>query len=375
MKNLYFFLLLSVFSQSVLANSYPDPEQKAITETLQDYIQGTSYNDQTRIKAAFSEGAELLLDHSDKDLWRVPAKDYANWFKPQNKGKFNGRIGEILSIDIADSIATAKVEILMPESGTRYVDMFLLKKLPQGWKITSKSATSKKANNNGERILFIVSSAYYHGDSQLPAGVSFSEIVKAFEEFKNAGYTVDFVSPDGGPIPLSYINTSQPLHVQYLYDADFMFAIGNTKRPEQITPAHYRAVHYVGGSNAMYGVAENQMIQNIAMEIYEDHNGIVSAVCHGTAGIVNLKTKDGKYLVDGKRISGYPESLERRDLPYFQEFPFLIQKTIEAHGGEFFHAPRGNAHMEVDGRIVTGQNHLSSPIVAQKMIEILQAQG
>ena len=346
-------------------------EREAVERALQNYIQGTSFNHQSLIRKAFSADANLLLDHPERELWRVSAKEYSQWFKADKKGQFNGRIGEILSIDIANTIATAKVEILMPDTQQRYVDMFLLKKLSDGWKITNKSATGAASKRHGERILFVVSNAHFHGESALPAGVSFSEIVKAHKVFMEAGYTVDFVSPQGGAIPLSYINTSVPEHKAYLYNSDFMYAIGHTLKPEQVQPADYRAVHYVGGSNAMYGVADNQAIQNITMEIYEEHGGVVSSVCHGTAGIVNLKTRDGRYLVNGKRISGYPEVYESKTRDYFKHFPFLIQQTIERHGGHFFYSERGTPHVEVDGRIVTGQNHLSSPMVARKMIEIL----
>lgn len=357
--------LLILITSSVQANS-----NKALIEaTLHTYIQATSYNNPKQLAQVFYKDADLYLNHKNKPIWQVPFSEYQSWFK--TNGKFNGRVGEIIAIDIENDIATAKVEILVPEKQIRYVDLFLLKKLGNKWQVISKSATGEKSNSNAQRILFIMSNAHFHGDSNLPAGVSFGEIVKAFDAFKNAGYTVDFVSPEGGAIPLAYINTAIPIHKKYLYNRDFMYAIGNTKTPEQIDPSKYIAVHYLGGTNAMYGVAENKAIQNITMEIYEQHNGLVSSVCHGTAGIVNLKTKDGQYLVKDRRISGYPESFENQSKAYFKEFPFLIQQTIEQRGGQFFHSPRNTPHVEVDGRIITGQNHLSSAPVAEKMIEIL----
>jgi len=362
-------LLITLLSFGLTAKPQLDNDAQ-ITQTLQNYIVGTSYNEPDLIKRAFAKEARLLLSQKDQELWIVDPNEYASWFK--NKGQFNGRIGEILSIEVEGNIATAKAEILIPEKSVRYVDLFLLKKLSGNWKIVSKAATSETSEQSGKRILFIVSNAHFHGDSTLPTGVSFSEIVKAYDTFKKAGYTVDFVSPEGGAIPLAYINTSEVIHKKYLYNSDFMHAIKNTKQPSQIDPARYVAVHYVGGGNAMYGVADNVDIQNIAMTIYEDHQGIVSSVCHGTAGIVNLKTKDGKYLVSGKRISGYPDSYENQSRAYFKEFPFLIQKTIESRGGQFLFSARNTPHVEVDGRIVTGQNHLSSSLVAQKMVEILQ---
>ena len=346
-------------------------DMQEIQQVLKNYINGTSYNDQQQIKSAFAKQAQLLLDKKGQDFQSVPASKYATWFKETHKGKFNGRIGEISSIDLDGNIASAKVEILMPVKGKRFVDLFLLKKLPSGWKIITKTAAALDSERHGERILFIVSNAHFHGDSKLPAGVSFGEIVKAYDTFASAGYTVDFVSPKGGAIPLAYINTSIPVHKKYLYNSDFMYAIGNTKTPNEIVPSKYKAVHYVGGTNAMYGVAEDVRIQNISMEIYEQHGGIISSVCHGTAGITNLKLNNGDYLVKGRKISGYPESFENQSKAYFQEFPFLLQQTVEHRGGQFFHSERNTPHVQVDGRIVTGQNHLSSSLVAEEMIKIL----
>jgi putative intracellular protease/amidase len=161
---------------------------------------------------------------------------------------------------------------------------------------------------------------------------------------------------------------------QHLYNADFMYALANTKTPDEIQASDYKAVHYIGGSSAMYGVPENAAIQKLVMDIYENHNGIVSSVCHGTAGITFLKLKNGEYLVSGKRISGYPDEFENFNKPYAKQWPFKITESIEKHGGTFKYSPRGKAHVEVDGRVITGQNYLSSALVAQEMIKMIESE-
>jgi len=362
-----FNLFLLLFTNPLLATS----ENQAIKKVLNDYIQGTSYNYPDKITNAFYSDANLLLENKDKAVWRVPAKEYVSWFTKHKAGQFTGRIGEILHIDVSGLIATAKVEIILADKNRRYIDLFLLKKIERDWKIISKTAVAEKSQHHGKRILFIVSNAHFHGTSSLAVGASFSEIVNAYDEFKKAGFTVDFVSPKGGAIPLSYINTSNELQKKYLYNSDFMYALANTKTPDEITPSHYKAVHYIGGSSAMYGVANNNKIKNIAMDIYEKHNGIISAVCHGTAGIAYLRLSTGEYLVSGKRISGYPDEYENPKREYFKHFPFQITQTIEKHGGDFNYAPRNTAYIEVDGRVVTGQNYLSSALVAQKIIQMI----
>lgn len=367
-----FLCAFNLFLVLFCAYSVANVENNDIKKVLNNYIQGTSFNYPDKISSAFYSDANLLLEKKGHAVWRVPAKDYINWFNKNNEGKFTGRVGEILNIEVSGAIATAKVEIILPDKQQRFVDFFLLKKIANNWKIISKTAASEKSSSHGKRILFIVSNAHFHGSSTLPVGASFSEIVNAYHEFKMAGFTVDFVSPEGGSIPLSYINTSDKLQKNYLYNSDFMYALANTKTPDEITASKYKAVHYIGGSSAMYGVADNIAIQDIVMEIYENHNGIVSSVCHGTAGIAFLKLSTGEYLVSGKRISGYPDEYENPTKEYFKQFPFAITETIEKHGGDFNYAPRNTPYIEADGRVITGQNYLSSALVAKKIIELIE---
>lgn len=364
-----FFVILFVFLSN---GSFAQSEQSLIENCIQNYISGTSYNKPDSIGKAFYSGANLFLSHKEKPLWIVPISEYVNWFQKGNKGEFNGRIGKIISTDYFNDIAIAKAEILIPEKKQEFMDMFLLKKIEGEWKIISKSASSKASNKSGRKILFIVSNAHYYGNSTISTGNSFAEIVNAYDTFVNSGYTVDFVSPKGGSIPLAYINTSDSLQKQYVYNQDFMYAIGHTLSPKEIDYKMYKAVHYIGGGSAMYGVSENADIQDISMRVYENNDGIISSVCHGTAGIVSLRTKDGKFLVHGKIISGYPDSFEKQDGEYFKHFPFLIQKTIEARGGTFKFSKGNVAHVEQDGRIVTGQNFQSSKGVALKTIELIE---
>ncbi|UII29853.1 nuclear transport factor 2 family protein [Fulvivirga ulvae] len=363
---------LSLILLLILTNTlFAQREETQIKVALLNYIEGTSYNRTELIDKAFYPGANLYLENKEKEMWIVPAGTYTGWFK-NNEGQFNGRFGNILSIDHFNSIASARVEILIPARNLRFIDMFLLKKIDNEWKIVSKSASSESSNLTGDRVLFVVSNAHYYGDSELSTGNSFSEIVIAYHTFKEAGFNVDFVSPEGGSIPVAYLNTSVDIHKQYLYDADFMYKLKNTKSPAEIHPENYKAVQYIGGGSAMFGVPENEQIQKLVMSIYEDHDGIISSVCHGTAGIVNLKTKDGEYLVKGKNVNGYPDVYERHDAEYYKTFPFNIQETIEKHGGTFKFSPRNTEHVEVHGNLVTGQNHLSSRAVALEIIRKLR---
>lgn len=362
-----------LFFIAIFQFSTAQTDRELVTKTLQNYIEGSSYNKKDLLLSTFSDNATLYLTAKNGFKLYTPT-EYADFFKNSKVGEFNGRVGEILAIELQEDIATAKVEIFSPKKKWRYIDLFLLKKIDSQWKIISKTATKVDGVENGNKVLFILSNASFYGDTNLPTGNSFSEIVHAYDTFIKAGFNVDFVSPKGGTISLAYINTSDEMMKDYVYNKDFMYALQHTKSPDEINAKNYKAVQYIGGGSAMFQVPENKAIQNIVMTIYEKQNGVISSVCHGTAGIVHLKTSNGNYLVDGKRVSGYPDEFENTSKPYFKTFPFLITKTIEERGGTFKHSPRGKSHVEVDGRLVTGQNYKSSKDVSEKVIEIINKQ-
>lgn len=224
------------------------------------------------------------------------------------------------------------------------------------------------------KILFIVSNQHTYGDSEMNAANHFGEIVFAYDVLINENYQVDFVSPEGGAIPIGYLQTSDMIQKKYLYDFDFMQKLKATQSPKEVTPSLYKAVYYVGGGAAMFGVPENREIQNIAMEVYQN-NGIVSAVCHGTAGIVNLKDADGKYLFAEKEVNGFPDKFENMKARYYQTFPFSIEQTIKERGGKFSYSEEGwNNYFKVDGRLITGQDPTAAASVAKEIIRALKTE-
>ena len=64
--------------------------------------------------------------------------------------------------------------------------------------------------------------------------------------------------------------------------------VENTLNPAQIDPAEYGAIFYAGGHGTMWDFADNHELAAIPAAIYEA-GGIVGAVCHGSAALVNLK--------------------------------------------------------------------------------------
>ncbi|WP_108869329.1 type 1 glutamine amidotransferase domain-containing protein [Aquimarina aquimarini] len=232
---------------------------------------------------------------------------------------------------------------------------------------------SKNESLLQNKILFVVSNQQTYGKSTLKTSNHFGEIVYAYDVFVKAGYKVDFVSPKGGSITFGYLNKTNPIQKKYLNNTKLLNKLKKTLSPEKVKISNYKALYYVGGGAAMFGVPENKPIQKIAIKIYDENNGIISAVCHGTAGIVNLKTKGGNYLYNQKHVSGYPDIFENLTSEKYKTFPFSIEKLIRQRGGNFTYSnKRRDNYFVTDGRLVTGQDPSASASVAQEVIKLLQ---
>lgn len=132
---------------SLIANKHEiqDLESSLIEKTLQNYMEGSSYNKPDQLESAFAENATLYLTGREGFKVYTP-KEYVGFFKNAEKGEFNGRYAKVLAIEVVKDIATAKVEISIPEKKMIYIDLFLLKKIEQKWKIISKTATRVDKN-------------------------------------------------------------------------------------------------------------------------------------------------------------------------------------------------------------------------------------
>jgi len=117
-------------------------EIEKITETLIDYIEGSTNGQPNRLKEAFHPDLNLYYVKNDElKIWSGKA-----YIESTKEGKPTGEIGKIITIDYENDIAVAKVQISHPENNIPYIDYFMLSKTKGKWIIIHKMFT-KRVNN------------------------------------------------------------------------------------------------------------------------------------------------------------------------------------------------------------------------------------
>jgi putative intracellular protease/amidase len=233
----------------------------------------------------------------------------------------------------------------------------------------SQSYSTKTMNTPTKKILFVLTSHDTKGATGQPTGWYLSEAAHPWSILHKAGYEIEFVSTQGGKPPVDGLNLNDAANKAFWEDAAIQAKLASTHKPDEIKAADYAAIHYVGGHGTMWDFADNPTLARIAAAIYEQ-GGVVSAVCHGPAGLVNIKLSNGKYLVDGKRVNAFTNA-EEIAVKLENVVPFMLETALRQRGAKFHHADLWQEHVEVDERLVTGQNPASARKVGEEVLKLL----
>jgi len=224
-----------------------------------------------------------------------------------------------------------------------------------------------------KQILIALTSHGQLGTTGRSTGFYLPEAAHPYHIFTQAGYTMEFVSPQGGAPPMDGVDKSDPIQQAFLDDEAVMAKLRNTLRPAQVNPADYDAIFYAGGHGVMWDFPDNAELAQLARQIYEAE-GVVAAVCHGPAALVNITLSDGRYLVDGKTVAAFTNE-EESAVGLTAVVPFLLESTLRERGAQISKAPNFQAHTVVSERLVTGQNPASAAPVSEQVLRVLAERG
>lgn len=239
------------------------------------------------------------------------------------------------------------------------------------YQVLSINPSHLREQQIGNKILIAITSHGVLGENEgEPTGYFLSEVSHAYYAFKKAGFHIDFVSPKGGKAPVTGVDLKDVENKQFVNDSEAQKAIDNSLKASEVDPTDYQAIYYAGGHGVMWDFPNDVALQNLSTSIYEK-GGVVSAVCHGPAALVNIKLSNGKYLVDGKRVSTFTNE-EEAAIKLEKVVPFTLETQLIDRGVTVEKVGLFKEKVVVDRRLVTGQNPASAKAVAREVIDLLK---
>ncbi|MGA3677300.1 type 1 glutamine amidotransferase domain-containing protein [Lysinibacillus agricola] len=220
-----------------------------------------------------------------------------------------------------------------------------------------------------KKILVVLTNITRYANTTEATGLWIGEATEFVEEVTKSGFEVDYVSPKGGFVPVD------PRSMKYADESTFSIyesedfqnrALRNSMQPSDVNPNDYIAIYYTGGHGVMWDFPNNPELQQISLTIY-NNGGYIVSVCHGIAGLLNIKDKNGDYLIRNKKITGFTTTEEILSTKK-SIVPFLNKDIAIEHGAIFQKARAFRSFVVQDGNLITGQNPFSTREVAKKLL-------
>lgn len=225
------------------------------------------------------------------------------------------------------------------------------------------------------KILLILTSQATMGDDPRPTGVWFEELSTPYYAFVDAGAEVDIASIAGGRIPVDPHSIqpagSNPASVErFLRDKAAMAKLEGSLKIDDVSAGGYSAVFLPGGHGTMWDLPGSARLADLLSGAWAGGK-VVAAVCHGPAGLVNVKDADGRPLLAGRRVSAFSNS-EEAAAGLTDKVPFLLETRIRELGARYEKGADFQPFAVRDGRLVTGQNPASSERVAELVLQAVE---
>ena len=244
------------------------------------------------------------------------------------------------------------------------------------------SFAQHNAGNNG-KILLIASNPSVNKQTGWAIGVWAAELTHPYWEFSTAGYAVDIASPDGGEIKIDGFSNPEDeskyaawdyLSLGFLKDPSKSALLKSTIKLSTVNPNDYKAILVCGGQGPMYTFIDNTELHKFFADFYQTGKP-TGAICHGTCILLKTKLPNGKYLVEGKKWTGFANTEENYADAYVGQKiqPFRIQdEANKITNTKFVVAPMFEAFAVQDGNLITGQQQNSGAEAAKIILAQLE---
>lgn len=221
------------------------------------------------------------------------------------------------------------------------------------------------------KALIVLTSHSHLGDSDNKTGLWLSELTHPYFVFTERDIAVDIVSIQGGEVPVDPKSWDQEdkLNARFLKNPALMDNLQHSKSLDDIKPEDYQAIIFAGGHGTMWDFPNDPDVQDKAAAIYEQE-GIVAAICHGSAALLNIRLSDGRRLIDDMRVTGFSNA-EENAVELTDIVPFSLQDKLMIAGAHFVELPAWSANVVIDNQVVTGQNPQSAKGVAEAVCDLL----
>lgn len=223
-------------------------------------------------------------------------------------------------------------------------------------------------------ILMVLTSHDQLGNTGRKTGFWLEEFAAPYYVFKDAGATLTLASPLGGQPPLDPKSDDAASQTdatrRFKSDSAAQSALSATVKLSTLKATTFDAMFYPGGHGPLWDLAEDAASIALVDAMIAAGKPVV-AVCHAPGVLRHARAPSGEELVKGKNVTGFTNT-EEEAAGLSKVVPFLVEDMLKESGGNYSKGADWQAHVVIDGLLITGQNPASSEPAAKALLAKLR---
>ncbi|HXW81883.1 MAG TPA: type 1 glutamine amidotransferase domain-containing protein [Acidimicrobiales bacterium] len=232
-----------------------------------------------------------------------------------------------------------------------------------------------------KRVLIVVANPTTSTTLGWPVGFWGADLTHPYFELTQRGVAVTIASPEGGKVEMDGLSDPRDdskwsaddlVTMGFVNTPELVALLGDTPKLDDLDLDSYDAILVAGGQAPMFSYRDNKAVHDALRHFYESEKP-TGIYCHGTAALVDLKLSDGKYLVEGKTVTGFANVEEDFSDQFVGQkvMPFRVEDELRLRGANYVQGGLFKAFAVRDGRLITGQQQYSARKVAEMLIDML----
>ena len=224
------------------------------------------------------------------------------------------------------------------------------------------------------KVLFVLTSHDQLGSTGKKTGFWIEEFATPYYYFMDKNIDVVVATPKGGQAPIDPKSNEPDFQTEstkrFFNDVVSQKVLAQTKKLSQVDEREFDAIFYPGGHGPMWDLANDKSSIALIKSFYE-RNKPLAFVCHGSAALVNVKDDKGRYLIEGKKITGFCNT-EEESVQMTAIVPFSLEDKLKEGGAQYEKGADWSSFTVTDGLLLTGQNPQSSLLVAEHLLKMIK---